>query len=215
GVSREAARAGVAPPRRACEDRRMLSERRPRVAEFVICARPSAPACTALGGSGPRVADGHPVRRAGGAGGGARWGGWRAGRVRSGRRRGGGAGRGHGEAGDGACSGMTAQTGGGIRGFSDQDLPLAAGSLTGVRLWQVDLPAAAAVLTGTPAPMDGLLAGVYGGTRPRGGNVSVFGGGPRAPAGPFGPRAPPWGGGGVLGGLGPPQAPRAPPPFPA
>ena len=38
------------------------------MAEFVICARPSAPACTALGGSGPRVADGHPVRRAGVAG---------------------------------------------------------------------------------------------------------------------------------------------------
>jgi hypothetical protein len=38
------------------------------VAEFVICARPSAPACAALGGSGPRVVDGHPVRRAGVAG---------------------------------------------------------------------------------------------------------------------------------------------------
>jgi len=78
---------------------------------------------------------------------------------------------------------MTAQAGDGIRGFSDQDLPLAAGSLTGVRLWQVDLPAAAAVLTGTPAPMDGLLAGVYGGTWQRGENVAVCGGGHRPPAG--------------------------------
>ena len=43
----------------------MLSERRPGVVKFVICARPAAPACAVLVGSGSRVVGGHLVRRAG------------------------------------------------------------------------------------------------------------------------------------------------------
>jgi hypothetical protein len=82
---------------------------------------------------------------------------------------------------------MTARTGDGVPGFSDQDLPLAAGSLAGVRLWQVDLPSAAAVLNGTPARVEGLLAGVFGSTWQRGENVAVCGGGHRPSAGHLDP----------------------------
>ncbi len=78
---------------------------------------------------------------------------------------------------------MTAQTGDGIPGFSDRDLPLVAGSLTGVRLWHVDMPAAEAVMNGAPARVEGLLTGVFGGTWQRGENVAVCGGGQRPPAG--------------------------------
>ena len=78
---------------------------------------------------------------------------------------------------------MTAWSGDGLPGFSDQDLPLAAGSLTGVRLWRIDLPAFDAVSHGTPADVAGLLAGVFGGIWQRGENVAVCGGGQRPPAG--------------------------------
>ena len=40
---------------------------------------------------------------------------------------------------------MTAPAGEGIPGFSGRDLPLAAGAVTGVRLWRVDRAAAEAV----------------------------------------------------------------------
>jgi hypothetical protein len=65
----------------------------------------------------------------------------------------------------------------GIPGFGGRDLPLAVGSVTAVRLWHVDMPAAEAVLNGTPAPVEGLLTGVFGGVWGRGENVALCGGG--------------------------------------
>ena len=47
---------------------------------------------------------------------------------------------------------MTAPPGEGVPGFSGRDLPLAAGAVTGVRLWRVDKAAAEAVMNGAPAP---------------------------------------------------------------
>jgi hypothetical protein len=75
---------------------------------------------------------------------------------------------------------MITPGGEGIPGFSGCDLPLAAGSVTGVRLWHVDMPSAEAVANGTPGPVDGLLTGVFGGVWRRGENVAVCGGGPGA-----------------------------------
>jgi hypothetical protein len=72
---------------------------------------------------------------------------------------------------------MTAPAGEGIPGFSGRDLPLAAGSVTGVRLWHVDMTSAEAVVNGAPAPVEGLLTGVFGGVWRRGENVAVCGGG--------------------------------------
>jgi hypothetical protein len=76
---------------------------------------------------------------------------------------------------------MIAQAGEGIPGFSGRDLPLAVGSVTGVRLWHVDMPSAEAVLNATPARADGLLTGVFGGVWRRGENVAVCGGGQGSP----------------------------------
>jgi hypothetical protein len=76
---------------------------------------------------------------------------------------------------------MIAQAGEGLPGFSGRDLPLAAGSVTSVRLWHVDVPAAEAALTGTSAPVAGLLTGVFGGVWRRGENVAVCGGGQDSP----------------------------------
>jgi hypothetical protein len=70
---------------------------------------------------------------------------------------------------------MIATAGEGIPGFSGRDLPLAAGSVTGVRLWHVDMTSAEAVANGTP--VEGLLTGVFGGVWRRGENVAVCGGG--------------------------------------
>jgi hypothetical protein len=78
---------------------------------------------------------------------------------------------------------MTLQTGDGLPGFGDQDLPLAAGSLTGVRLWHVDLASFEAVAAGTPEAVDGLLTGVFGATWRAGENVATCGGGRRPAAG--------------------------------
>jgi hypothetical protein len=72
---------------------------------------------------------------------------------------------------------MTAPAGEGIPGFSGRDLPLAAGSVTGVRLWHVDMTSAEAATNGTPARAEGLLTGVFGGVWRRGENVAVCGGG--------------------------------------
>jgi hypothetical protein len=72
---------------------------------------------------------------------------------------------------------MIARAGEGIPGFSGRDLPLAVGSVTGVRLWHVDTTAAEAVLNGTPVQVEGLLTGVFGGVWRRGENVAVCGGG--------------------------------------
>ncbi|MBO0817637.1 MAG: hypothetical protein J2P30_21115 [Actinobacteria bacterium] len=72
---------------------------------------------------------------------------------------------------------MTAPAGEGIPGFSGRDLPLAAGSVTGARLWHVDMTAAQAVANDTPARAEGLLTGVFGGVWRRGENVAVCGGG--------------------------------------
>lgn len=72
---------------------------------------------------------------------------------------------------------MTLSAGEGIPGFSGHDLPLAAGSVTGVRLWHVDLASAEAAMNGTPVPAEGLLAGVFGGVWRSGENVAVCGGG--------------------------------------
>ena len=70
---------------------------------------------------------------------------------------------------------MNALAGEGIPGFSGRDLPFAAGSVTGVRLWHVDMTSAEAVANGTP--VEGLLTGVFGGVWRRGENVAVCGGG--------------------------------------
>jgi hypothetical protein len=75
---------------------------------------------------------------------------------------------------------MIAQAGEGIPGFSRRDLPLAAGSVTGVRLWHVDMASAEAAVNGTPA-REGLLTGVFGGVWRRGENVAVCGGGQGSP----------------------------------
>jgi hypothetical protein len=71
---------------------------------------------------------------------------------------------------------MIASAGEGIPGFSGRDLPLAAGSVTGVRLWHVDMTSAEAVVNGTPERVEGLLTGVFGGVWRRGENVAVCGG---------------------------------------
>jgi hypothetical protein len=76
---------------------------------------------------------------------------------------------------------MIAQAGEGIPGFSGRDLPLAAGSVTGVRLWHVDMASAQAVLNGAPVRAEGLLTGVFGGVWRRGENVAVCGGGRESP----------------------------------
>jgi hypothetical protein len=75
---------------------------------------------------------------------------------------------------------MTAPTGEGIPGFGGRDLPLAAGSVTGVRLWHVDMTSAEAVVNGTAA-VEGLLTGIFGGVWRHGENVAVCGGGPGSP----------------------------------
>src|SRR5215472_14274353 len=76
---------------------------------------------------------------------------------------------------------MIAQAGEGLPGFSRRDLPLAVGSVTGVRLWHVDMPSAEAVLSGNPGPTAGLLTGVFGGVWGRGENVAGCGGGEASP----------------------------------
>ena len=76
---------------------------------------------------------------------------------------------------------MIAPAGEGIPGFSGRDLPLAAGSVTGVRLWHVDMTSAEAVMNGTPVRVEGLLTGVFGGVWRRGENVAVCGGGQGPP----------------------------------
>ena len=76
---------------------------------------------------------------------------------------------------------MIAPAGEGIPGFGGRDLPLAAGSVTGVRLWHVDMTSAEAAVNGTAVRAEGLLAGVFGGVWRRGENVAVCGGGPGAP----------------------------------
>ena len=63
---------------------------------------------------------------------------------------------------------MITSAGEGIPGFSGRDLPLAMGSVTGVRLWRVDMASAEAVVNGAPGPVPGLLAGVFGGVWRRG-----------------------------------------------
>jgi hypothetical protein len=76
---------------------------------------------------------------------------------------------------------MITQAGEGLPGFSSRDLPLAAGSVTGVRLWHVDMPSAEAVANGTPEPAAGLLTGVFGGVWGRGENMADCGGGQGSP----------------------------------
>jgi hypothetical protein len=76
---------------------------------------------------------------------------------------------------------MIASAGEGIPGFSGRDLPLAAGSVTAVRLWHVDMASAEAAMNGTPVRAEGLLTGVFGGVWRRGENVAVCGGGPGFP----------------------------------
>ena len=76
---------------------------------------------------------------------------------------------------------MIAQAGEGLPGFSGRDLPLAVGSVTGVRLWHVDVPSAEAVLNGAPERVDGLLTGVFGGVWGRGENEAICGGGQESP----------------------------------
>ena len=76
---------------------------------------------------------------------------------------------------------MITQVGAGLPGFSGRDLPLAVGSVTGVRLWHVDMPSAEAVVNGTPGPVDGLLTGVFGGVWGRGENAAVCAGGHESP----------------------------------
>jgi hypothetical protein len=78
---------------------------------------------------------------------------------------------------------MTLRAGDGLPGFSDQNLPLAAGSLTGVRLWHVAVASFEAMSNGTLAEPAGLLTGVFGGAWRPGENVAVCGGGHRLPAG--------------------------------
>jgi hypothetical protein len=75
---------------------------------------------------------------------------------------------------------MTAPAGEGIPGFSGRDLPLVAGSVTGVRLWHVDMTSAQAVANGAAAGVQGLLTGVFGGAWRAGENVAVCGGGQQA-----------------------------------
>src|SRR5690349_18372503 len=77
---------------------------------------------------------------------------------------------------------MITSAGEGIPGFSGRDLPLAMGSVTGVRLWHVDMTSAEAVVNGTPGPVEGLLTGVFGGVWRRGENVAVCGGGAQGSA---------------------------------
>jgi hypothetical protein len=76
---------------------------------------------------------------------------------------------------------MIATAGEGIPGFGGRSLPLAAGSVTGVRLWHVDMTSAEAVVNGTPVPVEGLLTGVFGGVWRRGENVAACGGGQGPP----------------------------------
>jgi len=76
---------------------------------------------------------------------------------------------------------MNAPAGEGIPGFSGRDLPLAAGSVTAVRLWHVDMGSAQAVVNGAAAPAEGLLTGVFGGVWRAGENVAVCGGSQEAP----------------------------------
>ena len=92
---------------------------------------------------------------------------------------------------------MITPAGEGLPGFSGSDLPLAAGSVTGVRLWHVDMASAEAVANGSPetvanaspetvanggpGPVGGLLTGVFGGVWRRGENVAVCGGGQASP----------------------------------
>ena len=76
---------------------------------------------------------------------------------------------------------MIAQAGEGIPGFSGRDLPLAAGSVTAVRLWHVDMASAEAVANGAPGPVEGLLTGVFGGVWRPGENVAECGGGQECP----------------------------------
>ena len=63
---------------------------------------------------------------------------------------------------------MITSAGEGIPGFGSRDLPLAMGSVTGVRLWRVDMTSAEAVVNGAPGPVEGLLTGVFGGVWRRG-----------------------------------------------
>lgn len=79
---------------------------------------------------------------------------------------------------------MIASAGQGLPGFSGRDLPLAVGSVLGVRLWHVDMTSAKAVADGAGLA-DGLLTGVFGGFWRRGENAAVCGGGGpgRAPCG--------------------------------
>ena len=63
---------------------------------------------------------------------------------------------------------MITSAGEGIPGFSGHDLPLAMGSVTGVRLWRVDMTSAEAVVNDTSGPVEGLLTGVFGGVWRRG-----------------------------------------------
>jgi len=76
---------------------------------------------------------------------------------------------------------MITSAGEGVPGFSGRDLPLAAGSVTGVRLWHVDMASAVAVANGSPGPVEGVLTGVFGGVWRPGENVAVCGGGPGGP----------------------------------
>ena len=76
---------------------------------------------------------------------------------------------------------MITSAGEGIPGFSGRDLPLAAGSVTGVRLWHVDMASAKTVVNGFPEPVEGLLTGVFGGVWRPGENVAVCGGGQGGP----------------------------------
>jgi len=76
---------------------------------------------------------------------------------------------------------MITSAGEGVPGFSGRDLPLAAGSVTGVRLWHVEMASAKAVVNGSPEPVEGLLTGVFGGVWRPGENVAVCGGGQGGP----------------------------------
>ncbi len=76
---------------------------------------------------------------------------------------------------------MIAQAGEGVPGFSGRDLPLAAGSVTAVRLWHVDMTSAEALVNGTAVPVPGLLTGVFGGVWQPGENVAACGGGQGPP----------------------------------
>jgi hypothetical protein len=76
---------------------------------------------------------------------------------------------------------MIAPAGEGLPGFSGRGLPLAAGSVTGVRLWHVDMTSAQAVMNGAAVPVDGLLTGVFGGVWRRGENQAACGGGQGTP----------------------------------